>query len=421
MIEIPYTQKNLLRCVGYKDILNDKSLLDTEPRISVAKEALVSIKRKTIFQGSVRPILISGKKAYVFNSLKPELVSRLIAKNLKANYRVKQSDRQSVISNAISLLKEGGAYDVYRFDIKNFYESIDRHLILQKLIADARCSWQTLMLISEFFDQLDVWEVQGLPRGIGLSAVLSELALSEFDENIRHMPEVFYYGRFVDDVLIITSADIPRAIFEQELSSCLFSGLEFHVGGKRQFLPVGKSRDEGRSDEFATFDFLGYEFEIFNFNESGSRCRFKRRKVLVDLSSPKVEKIKSRLISSFCSYMASSRGQADYDILKYRIMALAGNYYITDPISGVKIKTGIYYNYIHKNYAQKCALNHIDGFLHGLLFSSSHQLSRRLARSLTLRQRRQLAGYSFASGFTNARFHSFTYQVLKVVKECWRK
>ncbi|WP_416756943.1 antiviral reverse transcriptase Drt3a [Pseudomonas sp. BNK-6] len=421
MIEIPYTQKNLLRCVGYKDVLADKTLLDVTMRSAAVNVSLEKISNKTAFHNSLRPLLIAGKKGYVFTNFQAELISRLVAKNIKTNYKIKQSDRQTVIANAVSLLKEGGAYDVYRFDIKNFYENVDRKLLWQKLIGEAKCSWQTLRLINELFEQFHVWDIEGLPRGLGISSALSELALNEFDEKIRHMPEVFYYGRFVDDVLIITSAAIARADFEKELSECLFQGLEFHGGGKRNHLAVPRSKDEPSRDEYQSFDFLGYEFKIFNRNESGLKCRFKRRRLMVDLSTSKVEKIKSRLINSFCVYMASPKAPADYLLLKNRIMALAGNYYITDPISGINIKTGIYYNYVHKNFTHNCALSKLDGLLHGLLFSNAHSLSRRVISSLTLQQRRQLAGYSFVSGFVDARFHSFSYRMLNAIKKGWRK
>lgn len=421
MIEIPYTQKNLLRCIGYKDVLADKNLLDKNVRLSAVKQSLTKITNKSAFRNSLRSIDISGKQGFVFANVSSELISRLVAKNIKANYKIKQSDRQTVIANAVSLLKEGGAYDVYRFDIKSFYENVDRKLILQKLMSDAKCSWQTLSLVFELFENLDAWGVEGLPRGLGISSALSELALYDFDEKIKHMPEVFYYGRFVDDILIVTSADIPRAIFERDLSACLFQGLEFHDGSKRNYLAISKSKDEAGRNEFEVFDFLGYEFKVYNRNESDVKCRYKRRKILIDLSSSKVEKIKSRLMSSFCSYISSDKTPENYTLLKNRVMALAGNYYITDPISGVNIKTGIYYNYIHKNFTHSCMLHCLDGFLHGLLFSKKHALSNRIAKCLTLQQRRQLAGYSFVSGFANARFHSFSYQVLKAVKSGWRK
>ncbi|WP_338807075.1 antiviral reverse transcriptase Drt3a [Pseudomonas chlororaphis] len=420
MIEIPYTQKNLFNCIGYKDKLSDKSLFDSAVRKQTATAALVKITDRNAFQNSLRSISVAGKQGYVFTNLQSELIARLIAKNIKINYKIKQANRQTVIGNAISLLKEGGSYDVFRFDIKNFYESVDRKLILNKLMLDAKCSWQTLTLLSELFDILTALGVNGLPRGLGISSTLSELALHSFDSTIRHMPEVFYYGRFVDDILIITSGYISRKNFEEELTTCLFEGLEFHEGNKRTYLAVPKSKDDTCSESFNRFEFLGYEFKVFNHNNSINKSKYKQRKILIDISPSKVDKIKVRLISSFCSYISGEQSAAEYHLLKCRIRALTGNYYITDPISGINIKTGIYYNYIHKNHTHRCALKILDGFLHGLLFSTTHPLSSRIIQRLTLSQRRQLAGYNFSSGFKDARFHSFTYQILKSVKECWK-
>ncbi|WP_099081777.1 antiviral reverse transcriptase Drt3a [Pseudomonas syringae] len=383
-----------------------------------SRRACENLKKNT-FQNALRPISIAGKQGYAFTNLQSELISRLVAKNIKINYKIKQANRQTVIGNAISLLKEGGAYHIYRFDIKSFYENIDRKLIFNKLMVDAKCSWQTLTLLSELFDVLSFLGIDGLPRGLGISSALSELALHSFDSKIKHMPEVFYYGRFVDDILIITSGHTSRKNFEDELNAVLFDGLEFHEGNKRTYIAVPKSKDDATSEVFNSFEFLGYEFKVFNRNNSINQSKYKQRKVLIDISSSKVDKVKARLISSFCSYISGAQGYTEYQLLKYRIKALAGNYHITDPISGINIKTGIYYNYIHKNNNHQCALKALDSFLHGMLFSTSHPLSFRITRCLTLSQRRELAGYSFSSGFKKARFHSFTYQILKSVKECW--
>ncbi|MCF5403522.1 hypothetical protein GIV96_26510, partial [Pseudomonas syringae] len=113
MIEIPYTQKNLFNCIGYKDKLSDKSLFNSDKCRKKAADALVKISKKNTFQNALRPISIAGKQGYAFTNLQSELISRLVAKNIKNNYKRKQAKRQTVIGNAISLLKENRAYHIY--------------------------------------------------------------------------------------------------------------------------------------------------------------------------------------------------------------------------------------------------------------------------------------------------------------------
>jgi len=421
MIEIPYTSRSLAGCIGFKDVMKKPNLQDRENRSFVADSALALLNKGMVFNGCLRKINIGSDSGYVFNEISPELVSRLISKNIRANYRIKQSDRQTIISNAVSFFKESTPYHVCRLDIKKFYESIDRKILFERLISDGQCSWQTLVLLHQFFNVLDAYGVVGIPRGLGISATLSEYYLCEFDLIVSSMPGVFYYARFVDDILIITSGESPRKDFEVRLEELLPEGLEFHAGGKREYMPISRLQKEEVDNDGVRFDYLGYSIRVFNGYSDEKVNGHLRRKVLCDISKNKISRIKRRLINSFANYLASSQYPSDYSLLKNRVRALAGNYYIVDPMTGIDIKTGIYYNYIHKNVVGDCALDELDGFLRGILFSTKHQLSRRIVSALSLQKRKELAGYSFKSGFVDARFHSFNYATLKKIKECWRK
>lgn len=46
----------------------------------------------------------------------------------------------------------------------------------------------------------------GLPRGLGISAVLSELRMKYFDLSLRRVEGVYYYARFVDDIIVFCSS-----------------------------------------------------------------------------------------------------------------------------------------------------------------------------------------------------------------------
>lgn len=45
----------------------------------------------------------------------------------------------------------------------------------------------------------------GLPRGLSISSVMSELYMKYFDLRIRRLEGVYYYARFVDDIVVFCS------------------------------------------------------------------------------------------------------------------------------------------------------------------------------------------------------------------------
>lgn len=421
MIEIPYTSKKLAECIGFQDVMKDPALQDRGNRTSSANAALKALNSGLVFNGCLRAINLGSEKGYIFDNISASLVARLISKNIRANYYIKQSDRQLIISNAMSIFKEGTPYNLYRLDVKKFYESIDRKVLFYRLMSDGKCSWLTLTLLSQFFKVLDASNVVGIPRGLGISATLSEFYLTEFDSVVKSSPGVFYYARFVDDILVVTSNEIVRSEFEAKLEGSLPEGLDFHKEGKRIFYPVPRVKEDTPSDKIFGFDFLGYHIKIFSRYSNEVVSGRPRRKVFCDISKDKVARLKARLISSFASYLSSVQYPTDFLLLKNRIRALTGNYYITDPMTGIEIKTGIYYNYVHKNHVGECSLNDLDVFLRGLLFSTKHNYSQRISKSLSVGKRKELAGFSFKGGFVKGRFHSFKYDTLKKIKECWRK
>ena len=433
MLEIPYTRKKLEACIGFKDAREDVTLQSRTYRKEAATKALLALERQEIFKKPLRRISINGDLGYLFPNLNDSLVSRLISRNIRANYHIKQSNRNAIVSNALSMLKEGTSYSVLRLDVRRFYESVCRKKIIDRLMAEGRCSWKTLILLDAFFKQLAECEVQGLPRGLGISATLSEYYLSEFDAEVKLIPGVHYYARFVDDILIICAGGTSRESIENRLAEKLPKPLEFHNGEKRNFLAISKLASSTSpskqpvDDKKAvikktnSLDFLGYHITISDELSDEVVNGNNRRRVDCDISTAKIKKLKSRVIISFVKYLSSARSASDLRLLRDRIKAIAGNYNIYDPMTGLHIKTGIYYNYIHKNNSANCSLVELDRFLRGLLFSKEHRLSRKISLAIPLHERKRLAGYSFRAGFDKARFHSFSYKTLKAVRECWRR
>jgi RNA-directed DNA polymerase len=96
---------------------------------------------------------------------------------------------------------------VMRTDVKAFYESIDHHLLLEKLAVYIKdrftlnLLWQSIHRCVErggLFRDITM----GIPRGCPLSPLLGAFFLTELDDTLEQQ-DVFYV-RYMDDVLIMS-------------------------------------------------------------------------------------------------------------------------------------------------------------------------------------------------------------------------
>jgi hypothetical protein len=416
MIEIPYSKSRLERCFWFKDYYFGKVIANAGREQILAEDTFKRIQADSIFQNPLKHIEINGKPACQFNDIQPELASRLISKNIIRNYRKKQQDRHNIIANLTAFLSEETPYTVHRLDIKSFYESIDRKELIEKLIEDQKVSWKTINLIESLFKSFDFNGIDGLPRGLSISSVLSNTFLDDFDKKISSIEEVFFYARFVDDIVIVSSNNLIEETLLDISNSVIPYCLDFHGSGKKTHIHIKKA---STTEQKETFEYLGYKFTIHNYKTPFIGGLRSKRKVDIDISDEKARKIKKRLVKSYVKYLSSSKNRAELLLLQNRIRALSGNYSINDPKTKIKIKTGIYFNYAYKNYFENCNLDKLDAFSRNILFGKKDPLSKRVSKHLSIRERKKLAGYSFKGGFILTRYHAFSYKTLKEIKEGW--
>ena len=113
----------------------------------------------------------------------------------------------------VSLLKEKPSKWVIRLDIRNFYETIEREKLMSRFVEDGRLNYQSIYLLKNLFSNSSIFKMKGLPRGLNISSVMSELYMKYFDLEIRRMDGVFYYARFVDDIIIFCSSSNSQRMF----------------------------------------------------------------------------------------------------------------------------------------------------------------------------------------------------------------
>ena len=181
MYDASINAKTIARQFRPFDFVKNTTLLDEDVKQEIIADA-VEIGQTGYVGLHLRRSNLRGKAVYQLDGLAELLIARHIAANVKRITGVKQDNRQFIIECLRSLLREGIPFRAYKLDIKSFYESIDATKILQKLRSNEGFSGQSAFSLRSFFQELNSQGIQGLPRGLGLSATLAEYFLKEFDK-----------------------------------------------------------------------------------------------------------------------------------------------------------------------------------------------------------------------------------------------
>lgn len=96
--------------------------------------------------------------------------------NIRKIFKVKQSDRYTILKQIKILLNDKFPKYIIRTDIKSFYESIPHNLLLKKIENNNLLSYRSKQLIFDIINEYEsvkdksIYSTNtGIPRGIGIS------------------------------------------------------------------------------------------------------------------------------------------------------------------------------------------------------------------------------------------------------------
>ena len=135
---------------------------------------------------------LKKKPAYKASSLPLELVFRKLTCNLKYSFGYLHPNRTRVVNNLYHHLEEGVPYRVYRLDVKSFYESLDVDTILKIIRNNEYLSPISKKIFFNLMSDFISIGGEGVPRGMVISAAISEILMKEFDYRVSHDESVFF-------------------------------------------------------------------------------------------------------------------------------------------------------------------------------------------------------------------------------------
>ncbi|MEW6517562.1 MAG: antiviral reverse transcriptase Drt3a [candidate division FCPU426 bacterium] len=336
-----------------------------------------------------------GKFIYVIRD-KPEqyFIMKQLQMNVSKLFGVKQSSRNTIIDQLLKIIGDKFPKQVLRTDISNFYESIPRDRLINQINENDLLTPTSKKIVRQIFSEYKKLSgsEKGIPRGIGVSAYFAEIYMSQIDKEINKLPNLAYYSRYVDDIVIIftPSSMGDKTDYIAQVKDIIEQKYELKINIDKT--TIFNLLDKKQSCEF---DYLGYRIE------------FKDGQVKTKLTKQKYMKYIKKINVSFDHYNNLSRinEKEARKILVKRVRYLTGN----TRLKGNKqnILVGIYYSNCHLT--DKIDLQHLDNYLRTKIINEIH----------TSQLKARLLKYSFSEGFETKRYSPFESYELKKIIEMW--
>ncbi len=269
---------------------------------------------------------------------------RQLQYNMKRTFKVEMANRHTIMSSLKKLLNMKMPIYIIRTDVSGFFESIPQNRMLTKINENTLLSYKSKAFIKGIIQEYEVIKDttlvdsgKGIPRGIGISSMLSEIYMKDIDNSIRNRKEVIYYVRYVDDIFMIMT------------SIGLYASLEkYYLALSVKFAEYGLTLKSIGNDKCQLIDWVNHRrsvlFDYLGYSLSFSCGKGNALVTKFGLSSKKKDNLLKRIDSAykhFENYSKINIKQARRDLLD-ALAIITGNIRLNNSKSGVKV--GLYYN-----------------------------------------------------------------------------
>lgn len=222
----------------------------------------------------------------------------------------------------------------------------------------------------------------GIPRGVGISAFLSEIYMKDIDARFKKTENIFFYARYVDDIIVVTDNEHASSI-----KTCIINELnEIKLKINEEKTKTIKFTKESQD----SFDYLGYSFS----------------KNTIGLSEKRINKYRSKIDLAFADFekKRKTKRRKAIQLLIKRIKYLTFNTKLKKSKSS--ILTGVYFNNLLLENKQQ--LDDLDRYLIEKIDTIKSKLKSKLLK------------FSFSKGFSNKKFYNFSLEDLSEITKIWK-
>ena len=331
-----------------------------EESISKILEKIAENVNKPDFSINISNGGIYGKPSYKLeNKIENIFLSKQLQQNIYRKYKIRQSSRFEILSLFKNLLEDGFPKYVIRTDIKCFYETITQREVLQKIKEDNLLSLKTQRFVGEILNGYNIITSQtegfkGVPRGVGISAYLSELYMRSIDNKIKELPDLIFYARYVDDIIAVFTPPKQEKCLLKKYKTGIYSIIE------ESYLSINEEKTNLidlfqdlrhinlKDNRCKPIVFLGYTIGskvVQKQNENNSNgTPIDEYALSIEMSERKLERYKLKIKLAYSDFEKKKKHdrQRAFKLLLARIDYLSSNTKLRNNKSRVFV--GIYYS-----------------------------------------------------------------------------
>ena len=362
---------------------------ERDRRNSLRQDICKRINKSNFDNTWILPKVIKGKLTISPENQDVAATLRKLYLDLEKLFKIKQSNRNRIIKQVLRLVNDTNDGFISKTDISAFYESIPVDGILDLIDESGLLGNQSSKYLRWIISRSKELGVSGLPRGISISPILAEIYMRKFDRAITEMGGVYFYARFVDDIIIFHTKEIVD--FESFINSHFDQPLQIRIE---------KTFANKKTPLIGDFQYLGYKIQ----KKDGKKSAY------VSLAEKKEERFKRKIIASIIRY----KREKNTRILANRLRFLTANFPRRKG-GGRSLLAGIYFNY---PLLSDRALLPLDSFLRVKINSLAEWASRYQPSDKPIIE--SMRRYSFSEGWKRRIVYSHSLEEIKEIRKAWR-
>lgn len=209
-------------------------------------------------------------------------------------------------------------------------------------IRTQRFIGRVLSSYNKITDQELLDNPKGVPRGVGISAYLAELYMRKIDNKIREIPDLTYYARYVDDIIVVFT---PHKIIADK-DEMYLNRIKEIIRDNELTINQRKTTKYDLTSCLIQLDFNNPKSKLINY--LGYMIGFEKENrdynLFVEMSNDKLKRYKSRIKESYFHFnnKKNSNRKRAFNILLARMQYLTTNTRLVNNKS--KVFVGIYYS-----------------------------------------------------------------------------